>query len=127
MSVTDLELSLEWYSRVFGFRKVEEGERTKRRWVIVRSGDTMICMSERKEWKSDPDEGSRGLHRIWHFGLRVRDAQAWQKTVDDLDLAVEYGGAVDYPNSKSWYITDPSGHEIEVSCWNGDEVRFPEG
>ena len=28
------------------------------------------------------------------------------------------------PHSRSWYVTDPTGYEIEVAHWNGDRIVF---
>ena len=32
-----------------------------------------------------------------------------------------------YPHSRSWYVYDPTGYEIEVVSWKGDRVAFEAG
>lgn len=120
ITVRSLEESVAWYRKIFGFRLVESGTSVYgRKWGIVESGDTMICMTE---WpkrvpteRADEDAG----HRIYHFGLRVADAEKWRETLAANELRLFYGGEVQYPRSRSWYIHDPSGHEIEVSHASG--------
>jgi hypothetical protein len=40
------------------------------------------------------------------------------------NVEVNYGGEVHWPHSRSWYVNDPTGWEIEVVRWQGDTVRF---
>jgi catechol 2,3-dioxygenase-like lactoylglutathione lyase family enzyme len=123
MSVRDLAESLDWYGRVFDFRKVEGGTYDGRPWAILKSGDALLCLYEHPARKS-PDPEEHGHHGAAHFGLRVTDRKAWEETVRRERVAVEYGGAVRWPHSTSWYVTDPTGYEIEVACWDEDTVRF---
>ena len=64
------------------------------------------------------------MHRIFHFGIRVHDRADWEARVSREKIHVEYGGAYRYPHSTSWYVKDPTGHQIEVAYWDGDEVTF---
>lgn len=59
-----------------------------------------------------------------HFGLRITDADEWLETVDREGLEVLYGGEVAWPHSTSWYLTDPTGYEIEVALWDRDRIAF---
>ena len=113
--------SADWYRDVFGFEIVEEGMERDGPWGILRSGETMLCIYESQR-KTEADWES--LHHIYHFGLRVRDRAQWENTVRENNIRVYYGGPVRYPHSTSWYIKDPTGHMIEVTHWNGNEVTF---
>lgn len=124
LSVRNLEESIAWYRDVFGFEAVESGTSVHgRRWAIVAHGDSMICMGEFPE-RGDEAAGD-AFHRIFHFGLRVDDLEAWRLKVDRLNLSLFYGGEIRYARSRSWYVRDPSGHEIEVSYAFGKPLRFP--
>src|SRR5262245_6547345 len=123
MSVQNLAESLDWYRRVFGFEKVEGGVIDGRPWAIVKSGDAMLCLYEHPERKV-PDPDVHGHHAASHFGIRIDDAAAWEETVAREKVEVEYGGAYRWPHSTSWYVEDPTGHSIEVACWDDDRVRF---
>ncbi len=123
LTVENLDQSIEWYHALFGFSIVEQGLRGETRWAIIRSGDAMLCIYERPELDT-PNQDSSTEHRINHFGLRIKNKQAFEKSVTDNGVVVEYGGAIRYPHSWSWYIADPSGHEIEVALWDNDQVTF---
>jgi len=126
LSVADLDASVDWYGRVFGFQAVEQGEYAGSPWKILRSGEALLCLYEHPERRLlDSDAlGGEGVHGLSHFGLRVRDPEAWEETVSREGLEVLYGGVVQWPASRSWYVLDPTGYEIEVGCWNGDRVEF---
>ncbi len=123
VSVADLAASVDWYGRVFGFRKVEGGSRGGRPWAILRSGEALLCLYEHPERKA-PDPEVHGHHGLAHFGLRIDDRAAWETTVAREGVEVAYGGAFRWPHSTAWYVTDPTGYEIEVALWDDDRVRF---
>jgi catechol 2,3-dioxygenase-like lactoylglutathione lyase family enzyme len=125
LSVASFDETLDWYGRVFGFELVERGTQDGEPWGVIRAGDALLCIYQR------PDRGDiapyttlGGPHRVHHFGLRITDREAWEATVEREDLEVDYGGAVDWPHSTSWYVKDPTGHQVEVALWRGDEVAF---
>ena len=123
MNVRDLSESISWYARVFGFQKVEEGLWNEQPWAIVKSGEAMLCLYESPEGKHQRP-GDIGILGVNHFGLRIRNQMDWEQRVRALELSVEYGGPLTYPHSLSWYLRDPSGHQIEVVLWHDDVVRF---
>ncbi len=124
MTVQDLAESVAWYGRVFGFRPVEHGVMDYgAKWVILRSGDSMMCLYEHPD-RAAPGMNAlatNGIHGVKHFGFRVADRDAWIETMKR--EAIE-SPAIQNPRSTSWYVYDPTGHEIEVACWKGDEVSF---
>lgn len=83
----------------------------------------MICMSEHLNWKSLNLEANNQQHKIFHFGFRVDNEMEWKELIRIHDLTLTYG-EVDYPRSKSWYVLDPDGYEIEVSCLKGGHKMF---
>ena len=125
LTVRNLEESVEWYKKIFGFEKLESGiSEIGKKWAIVGFEDSMIAMSEHAQ-RSPAIKLAGDAHRIYHFGLRIPDANEWRLKVRLNNLKLKYGGEVEYPFSRSWYIQDPSGHEIEVSCTNGLPLQFP--
>ena len=116
LSVANLERSLEWYWKVFGFEKKESGLSPRGRpFAIIESQGFMLCLYEEPQRKRASDFNQTEFHQLNHFGLRISDPIEWRKTLKKNSIAVGYGGEIQYPRSTSWYIQDPSGHEIEVS------------
>ncbi len=125
ITVNQLDESIRWYGKLFGFEKVEGGITEQgKRWAIVACNDSMIAMTEYEE-KQPANQKFHSTQRIFHFGIRVVNADDWRTKVKQNDLKLYYGGEIEYPNSRSWYVHDPSGHEIEVSCSDGKPLRFP--
>lgn len=123
LTVHDLDETTAWYERVFGFTLAEEGVWEGVRWAILRSGDTMLCAYHRPEFHFMENDGlrNRPLHGIRHAGFRITDESRWRETIERERLEVE---EIVYPHSRSWYVHDPTGYEIEVVCWNDDRVAF---
>ncbi len=128
LTVENLNGSVEWYRKVFGFELVESGTTVQgNKWGIVAFNDCMICMTEYIGRTAADKVEDKSTHQIYHFGIRVSDMARWQKAVQENHLKVHYGGEINYPNSKSWYVHDPSGHEIEVSYAEQGRLQFPGG
>lgn len=125
LTVTQLDESIRWYHELFGFEKVEGGINERgNRWAIIASNDSMIAMTEYPE-KQPANQKHLPEQRIFHFGIRIENSEAWRAKVRSHNLELNYGGEVEYPSSRSWYVHDPSGHEIEVSYSDGKPLRFP--
>ena len=126
ITVDDLTESINWYGKAFEFQLAERGVTSERRpWAIVANNDFMICMSEHKFRKPAAENQDVDHHRLFHFGIRVADVKTWEERVTAMRLKLFYGGVNEYPNSKSWYIRDPSGHLIEVSYSGNQPLKFP--
>lgn len=123
LTVQNLDQSALWYKNLFGFSEVERGKRGSVSWRILRSGDAMLCMYEHPEL-ADPDSNEGQNHKIYHFGLRIKNPADFENRLRRFNVQVEYGGAVRYEHSWSWYLLDPTGYEIEVAHWDDDQVRF---
>ncbi len=126
LTVKNLDESLTWYQKIFGFEKVEEGTSEGEPWAIIRKGDTMLALYQEQKRKKVPESDPvlDQFHRIYHFGLQVDSKEAWEESVATNKVNVTYGGAIRYPHSYSWYVEDPNGHEIEVSYWDQNKVVF---
>lgn len=124
MTVSNLDESKDWYKRVFGFEEVESGLRNGLKWAILKSGEAMLCIYEYVDLAGPHDWTKPDRHTINHFGLRITDRRKWEETLKRENLSVLYGGEVSWNNSSSWYLHDPTGHEIEVALWDDDCVKF---
>ena len=126
LTVENFEESVNWYRRVFGFELAEKGIDNGEIWGVIRSGDALLCIYQKPGFNAlTHDEArARKLHTIRHFGLRITDKQAWEETMKRENIQLGFG-KYEYPHSTSWYLYDPTGHEIEVACWKEDKIAFP--
>lgn len=116
LTVRNINESMEWYKKLFGMEFLEGNlKKPADAWAIIGKDDSMICMYEDANLKPALESHEGPFHKIYHFGIRITDKEDWEKRVKENKLKVNHGGAYQYPNSVSWYIEDPSGHEIEVS------------
>ncbi len=106
LSINDLDKSLKFYKNLFGFELKEEGISGGQRWAILGISDTlMLALYESKEKHT-----YAGFN---HFGLVVDHLEEFLLKANKENVKVEL--LIDYPKSKSAYIKDPDGIEIEIS------------
>jgi catechol 2,3-dioxygenase-like lactoylglutathione lyase family enzyme len=126
MTVNSFKETSDWYGKLFGFEIVEQGTRDGQPWGILRRDETMLCIYEveGKAKSKRHDHPSQRQYRINHFGLRIADKAFFEELLQQHKIKTYYDSPVRYPHSLSWYVLDPSGHEIEVALWDGDQLRF---
>ena len=111
MRVQNLAESIEFYRKNFGFQMKEDQTKADEPWAIVGlPGVAYLCMYE-PPGKTKPADGLT----INHFGLALTDFDAAMKELKKNGVEILYGGPVQWPHSRSLYIKDPSGHEIELA------------
>jgi len=109
MKVKNLEETFKFYRDLFGFQIKQENNPNKSDVpsIIIGNDSIKLCLYEVPEMK--PEGG------ISHFGFHITNFNDVQKKCKDLGITVLYGGIVNWEKSKSVYIVDPSGYEIELS------------
>ena len=110
--VRDLEESIGFYERLFGFEIKQQGVCEGQPWAIVgEAGAAYLCLYQLPEGELS-DQGLR----INHFGFHVEDFDQLKEKLQAENVEIMYeGAAIDWEHSRSFYIKDPSGHEIELS------------
>jgi len=111
MRVKDLTESIAFYENVFGFEmKEDHTQEGDDAWAIVGKADTAyICMYLHADKKREPE-----ALQIMHFGLVIDDFDTVLERL--AKHGVETGkGCIQWPKSRSVYIHDPSGHEIDLT------------
>ena len=108
MKVKDLEKSVEFYKNLFGFeiKQEENPNKIDAPSKIIGNDSIKLCMYE------VPDMSPEG--GIAHFGFNIANFNEVITKCKELGVEVLYGGIVDWDKSKSVYIVDPSGYEIEL-------------
>ena len=114
MNVKDLEKTVEFYKKLFGFEIRKDDNSPNKLDVpskIIGNDSIKLCLYE------DPQMSPAG--GIAHFGFHVANFDAIMNKCKELDVEVLYEGPVEFEKSKSVYIKDPSGYDIELSEVSG--------
>ncbi len=113
MKVKDLEQSVKFYKNLFGFeiKQEENANKLGAPSKIIGNYAIKLCLYE------VPDMSPEG--GIAHFGFNVENFNEIIEKCKELGVEVLYGGPVDWEKSKSIYIVDPSGYEIELGEISG--------
>lgn len=110
----DLDRSIAFYNRVFGFRIARAGRTEPRRSATLAApGDALIAIHEHGEGGARP----LPIHRRWGFVVedldRVREA-IWDLGVKVADDNGEPDHIRRWANGRSLRVRDPDGNEIEL-------------
>lgn len=103
LSVKDLDKTINFYDKVFGFKVREEGVRNGRRYAIIgQEGVFYLAVYE-----------SDHVSEIGHIGLNLVDFDSAKAKLKEAGVKIDH--EAQYPESRSIYIYDPNGFEIELS------------
>ena len=114
LSVKNLEESVDFYNKLFGFelRKDQPEENSK----IIGTDTIKLCLYE------DPiiDNGNKA--GINHFGFHIENFEEIEINCKKNNVPILYDGAMSWEKSRSIYIQDPNGNEIELSEMHGGGI-----
>ena len=104
MRVKDLNESVSFYSHLFGFeeRKDQPDYDSK----IIGNDSIKLCL-----YQDEKMEVGKGIS---HFGFHIENFDEIEGRCKDMGVEMPYG-VVDWGESRSVYIIDPNGYEIELS------------
>ena len=108
MKVKNLEQSIEFYRNLFGFevKKADNPNKMDMPSKIIGNDSIKLCMYEM------PDMSPEG--GIAHFGFNIENFDDVISKCKEFDVQILYGGPIDWEKSRSVYIVDPSGYEVEL-------------
>ncbi len=107
ISVSNIDESLNFYKKVFGFKIYEQGESHGKPYFIIGEKSALyLCLYQSEERTRGP---------INHIGINVQNFNSIEEKLKLAGIPLLYGGVVEYPLSQSIYIQDPDGNEIELS------------
>ena len=111
MSVKNLDESVKFYQDLFGFElKKDQADRKSK---IIGNDSIKLCLYE------DPDmDLGNGFQ---HFGLHIENFNEIVAKCREMNIKMPYG-VVEWENSRSVYINDPNGYEIDLSSDQGGEL-----
>ena len=110
LNVINLDKTVEWYSELFGFKVKEAGVSSKGNpyKIIGKSGVLYMALYENGHDEVDANP-------LNHIGFNLENFDESIKVLKQKGIKLGYAGVIQYPESKSAYITDPNGLEIELS------------
>ena len=104
LTVKDLEESVAFFRDLFGFEVIKDQPEQDSK--IIGKGNIKRCLYEDREL-----EIGAGIN---HYGFYIENFDEIVAQCEALGVTMPYG-TVDWGRSRSVYITDPSGYEIELS------------
>lgn len=113
MKVKNLDESVEFYKNLFGFviKQEENQNKIDAPSKIIGNDSIKLCLYE------VPDMSPEG--GIAHFGFNVENFDEVISKCEELGVKILYDGVINWEKSKSVYIVDPSGYELELGEVSG--------
>jgi len=107
MEVINLNETVEFYNRLFGFTVIKEQPEDNSK--IIGNERVKLCLYETEDF---PGYTKKGFH---HFGLHIENFEGAIHKYTEMRIEIFYGGPLKWEKSTSIYIKDPNGYEIELS------------
>ncbi len=130
LNVNDLDRSLPFYLRVFGFEVQAESKGPSRRWAFLgRDGRLVLTLWE----QSDTTFATRsaGLHHLSFQVETIDEVKAAERVLRELDAELVHDGVVPHGegvSSGGIFFTDPDGTRLEIYAPTGaDTAPAPSG
>jgi catechol-2,3-dioxygenase len=130
LNVTDLDRSLPFYQRVFGFEVQAEGKETDRRWAFLgRDGKLVLTLWQ----QSDTAFATRsaGLHHLSFQVETIDEVKSAEQVLRELGAEFAHDGVVPHGegvSSGGIFFTDPDGTRLEIYAPTGaDTAPAPSG
>lgn len=109
LSVSHLERSIDFYGSVFGFEVREDHRRDEQPWAILGTqGRAYLALYENRQMQR---ADNRSIH---HWGFVVGRLEPVIERIARFGVPVEGARIYRWRRSRSAYVRDPDGHEIEL-------------
>lgn len=118
MSVKNLEKSVDFYQGLFKNSEIkEEGVSGNGNPYLILGIDQKLylCLYQNPEGSVCETK----FAPVNHIGIHLENFDEAVKDLLKANYKLLYGGIVEYPSSKSVYISDPDGNELEFSSHFG--------
>ena len=116
VTVTDLDRSVAWYERVFGFTKVKEDKHPDGTvyFVLLGSADFAVLVALHVHPSNDKERFSETRTGLDHVGFTVAshaELEEWQARLTELDI--EHSPVNDQPGYSVVVFRDPDNIQLE--------------
>ncbi|GAA5155047.1 VOC family protein [Pseudonocardia eucalypti] len=116
LNVTDLDVSVAFYQRLFGFEARTGGRDGQAEWAFL-SRDGRLVLTLWRQSAGVFDTGAPGLHHLSFQVDTLDEVRAVEANLRELGLTPRHGGAVPHgegADSGGVFFTDPDGIRLEV-------------
>lgn len=112
LQVINLEATCAFYRELFGFSVLEDIPEQHGR--IIGNDRVKLAVYETPGMKRYQKVG------FAHFSLHLDNFGDVEAKCAAMGIPIQYDGVVDWAHSRSYYINDPNGYEIELAeVWGG--------
>ncbi len=115
LEVKNLEQSCDFWFQLLGFELLEDMPEFNGR--IIGTKKALLALYENREFTGPAESGFN------HVCFHIANFNDIEQHCKRLGITIKYDGPVQWPQSKSIYINDPNGYEIELAeVWGGGLV-----
>jgi methylmalonyl-CoA/ethylmalonyl-CoA epimerase len=126
LSVPDIEQSIAWYQKMFGFKQVRRSsEPNGMQTALIERGDVRVELFQvpgsapLPEPRRNPSEDFR-TQGVKHFAFRVKDVRAAMAILQAKGVKVVFQ-LHDYPGAAFAFVSDNAGNAIELIQYKHNE------
>lgn len=123
LNVSDLDRSVDFYRRAFGFDQLAASADERRRWAFLgRDGKLVVTLWEQSDGAFSTE--TPGLHHLSFQVDSIDEVRAVERVLRELSVAFAHDGVVAHGEgvaSGGIFFTDPDGIRLEVYAPNGAE------
>ena len=120
LTVTDVERSTEWWTRLLGLQKLMEGEEGGINYTVNLGPSGLIMGFRRHGTTGDDDRFTESRVGLDHFALHVAsraELEKWTATLDE--LGIEHSGIKDVDYGSIITFRDPDNIQAEFFAMPG--------
>lgn len=115
LDVIDLEESCKFWNELLGFEVLEEIPEQNGKIIGVKCA--LLALYEKPGMQKYEKGG------FSHVSFNIQNFNDIEERCRELGISIKYDGAIQWPQSRSIYIEDPNGYDIELSeVWGGNLV-----
>ena len=107
LDVQSLEKTLDFYGKLLGFRELEDLPDDNGK--IIGDANAKLAIYEKKDF---PIYEKHGLS---HIGFNIDNFDDVEAHCTEIGAEILYGGVVRWPGTRSIYVKDPNGYELELT------------
>ena len=116
LTVRSLSETCKFWKDLLGFELLEDIP--EQNGKIIGTENAILALYEDPNFKEYIKTGFN------HLSFHIENFEDIESICKQLNLKIEYGGAVKWSKSRSIYVNDPNGYEIELAeVWGGGLVK----